>query len=185
MNTKRGSTLWSLIALVSIIVVFSFGISKASKVDTGNNTGTDSSLQSTKIEGQNIPDPTGYVNDKAGALSPSTVSINEAKLNKFSETGKGEIAVLVVSSLDGLTIEEYGIRVAEKWKVGKYGQNTGNILIISIGDRKVRIETGSGSKITDAQAAQIIQTSMISSLKRNDWDGAVNAGVDALITATN
>lgn len=171
-----------IIGILSVIV-----LSVSSSPSTGNTTGTDSSLQSTVIPGQDIPVPTGYVNDVAGVLRTDTVASNEKKLTDFAfaASGKGEIAVLVVESLNGLTIEEYGIRVGEAWKVGKYGQDNGNILIISTGDRKVRIETGSGSEITDGQAKQILTDSVVPLLKNNDWDGAVNNGVDALIKASN
>lgn len=185
---KKGFTLIEILVVVAIIAILAaiIGISAGSAGGSqGNTTGTDSSLQSTAIAGQVIPTPTGYVNDTAHVLSATTVSDNEKKLTAYSSQGGdvGEVAVLIVPSLDGLSIEEYGIRVGEAWKVGKYGKDNGNILIISTGDRKVRIETGSGSKITDGQAAQIIRDSIVPSLKKNDWDGGVNAGVDAIIKA--
>jgi uncharacterized protein len=182
-SLKRGFTVIEIlvvVAIVAILLAIIISSVNANSATTGNTTGTDSSLQSTTIPGQSIPTPTGYVNDEAGVLSAATVSANETKLTTFASSGSGEVAVLIVPSLNGLSIEEYGIRVGEAWKVGKYGQDNGNILIISTGDRKVRIETGSGSNITDAQAAQIISTALVPHLKNNDWDGAVTAGVDAI-----
>lgn len=186
-NFKRGFTSTGPLVVIAILafLVAIVAIAFSKNPSTGNNTGTDSSLQSTEIAGQKIPQPTGYVNDVAGVLSKTTISDNEKKLKAFSSQGgaAGEIAVLVVPSLNGLSIEEYGIRVAEAWHVGQFGIDNAEILIISTGDRKVRIETGSGSRITDSQAAQIISTSIVPSLKKNDWDGGVNNGVNAIIKA--
>lgn len=154
-------------------------------VVAGNKTGTDSSLQSTVIPGQDIPVPKQYVNDTAEILSYQTNVDTELKLEEFAKGTNGEIAVLTIKSLNGLSIEEYGIRVAEAWKVGKYGQDNGEIIIISTGDKKVRIETGSASKITDAEAAQILSDSMLPSLRKGDWNAAVIGGVDAIIKATS
>lgn len=167
----------SVIVVIIVIVAFS-------PAPNGNLTGTDSSLQSTQIQGQNIPDPTAYVNDTANILSASVKTSLEAKLTDYAKGNNGEIAVLTVPSLGGLSIEEYGIRVAEKWKVGKYGQDNGEIFIIAVGDRKVRIETGSASKITDGQAAQILLNAVVPHLHTNDWDGGITAGVDAIINST-
>lgn len=187
---SKGVSLLSIIAVgaVMLIAFVAIGVSSTGPaIATGNDTGTDSSLKSTEIPGQHIPAPTGYVNDTAGVLSPSTKLAVETKLANFAATGAGEIAVLVVPSLNGLTIEEYGIRVGEAWKVGKYGQDNGSILIISTGDRKVRIETGSGSKLTDAQTAGILSSAIVPHLKKNDWDGGVTDGVDTImhVMATN
>jgi uncharacterized protein len=185
---SRGFTIWG--AVWTVVFVFLAGwflvwVADSANQQSGNTTGTDSSLQSTPIQGQNIPVPTGYVNDTAGVLSAATISDTEKKLTTFASGTNGEIAVLIVSSLNGLSIEEYGIRVGEAWKVGKYGQDNGNILIISTGDRKVRIETGSLSKITDGQAAQILAESVVPSLKKGDWNGGVVNGVDAIIKASS
>lgn len=152
-----------------------------SGTQTGNNTGTDSSLQSTVIPGQVIPMPLGYVNDKAGVLTASTTEVLEKNMSDFAASGRGEVAVLIIKSLDGLSIEEYGIRVAEAWKVGKYEVNNGNILIISVEDRKVRLETGSNSGITDGEASRILANVIVPSLKRGDWNGAVGSGISAII----
>ena len=185
MKNQRSIGTGEMIAALLVVILIGIGIVmiSSSASSTGNTTGTDSSLQSTAIAGQDIPAPINYVTDTAGVLKSGTVTDLDVRLESLSNSGKGEAAVLVVPSLNGLSIEEYGIRVAEAWKVGKYGQDNGVILIISTGDRKVRIETGSGSSITDGQAAQIISDSIVPSLKKNDWDGGVTNGVDAIIKA--
>lgn len=186
---KKGFTIIELLVVIAIVGILSAIVLSAvssERIGTpGNTTGTNSSLQSTEVQGQNIPLPTDYVNDRVGVLNEATILATNEKLSVFSSSGKGEIAVLIVESLNGLSIEEYGIRVGEAWKVGKYGQDNGNILIISTGDRKVRIETGSGSSITDSQAAQILADSVVPFLKKGDWNGGVVSGVEAIIKAMN
>lgn len=138
------------------------------------------------IPGQDIPDISGYIVDQADLIDAQTEAELTPKLAAFSKSGYGEMAVLTVKSLNGLSIEEFGIRVAEKWKVGKNGRDDGVIIIISSGDRKVRIEVGRGViNITDAVAGRILDEVMVPKLKSGDWSGAVSAGVDALIKLTN
>lgn len=182
-SSNRGVTVLGILGVIAIVLILGVivMISLGTGTATGNDTGTDSSLTSTVIPGQSIPTPTGYVNDLSNVLSSTTLSDNEKKLTTFASAGSGEVAVLIVPSLGGLSIEEYGIRVGEAWKVGKYGQDNGNILIISTGDRKVRIETGSGSKISDGQAKKILSDVIVPKLKVNDWNGAVEDGVNEII----
>lgn len=140
---------------------------------------------SSTVPGQEIPVPTGYVNDNAGLIDEKTQAVLEDQLKQFADSGKGELAVLTVKTMNGLTIEEYAIRVAEKWKVGGRDTDNGVILIISTDERKVRIEVGRGAAITDAQAGKILDDVMVPKLKRADWAGAIYDGVDAIINLVN
>lgn len=129
----------------------------------------------------NIPEPTNYVVDSANIIDDAVeIQLNQ-KLKDFSN--KGEIAVLTVDTISPISIEEYGIAVGDKWKVGKAGLDNGAIIIIAAGDRKVRIETGRGSEslVTDAQAGYILDNDMVPLLKAGNWTGAVQKGVDSLI----
>lgn len=127
-----------------------------------------------------IPDPTNHVVDAADALSPAVEDQLNQVLSQFKEA---QIAVLVVDSTSPLPIENYGIEVAEAWKVGDEGTDNGAIIILAVKDRKVRIEVGYGleGQIPDAVAGRIIDESMIPFLKQSDWDAAITAGVQALI----
>lgn len=137
------------------------------------------------LEGQNIPEVIGFVNDHANLLNESTKSKLETTLKTFSESKKGELVILTVTTMNGLSIDEFGIRVGEKWKVGHAGIDNGIIMIISTGERKVKIEVGRGSEITDAQAGQILDTYMVPLLKQDKWAEAIIAGTEALITLIN
>lgn len=126
------------------------------------------------------PEPTNYVVDAAGAIPQEVEDALNADLKTFDD--KGQIAVAVVSTTAPLTIEQYGIGLAEKWKVGHEGKDDGVILILAVGDRQVRIEVGYGAEalITDAEAGRILDTAMIPYLKQNDWASAITAGVKAI-----
>ncbi len=128
-----------------------------------------------KTEQLAIPDATGYVNDYAEIISDET----QAKLEEDLKSFIPEIAVLTVKDMQGLTIEEYGIKVAEKWKVGDEDKDDGVILIIATGERKVRIEVGYGSeaKINDAKAGRILDENVVPHLKNGDWEGGILEGV--------
>lgn len=135
------------------------------------------------IAGQNIPDisASGYVSDGADVIDATTEASLVEKLKAFSAGNSGEMAVVTVKSLNGLSVEEFGIRVGEKWKVGKAGKDDGVIVIVSTGDKKVRIEVGRGASITDAQAGQVLDSVMVPKLHAGDYSGAIVDGVNALI----
>lgn len=166
-----------VLALVSLAVVH-WSNNGTNSVNTGP-------ANSTVLVGEEIPAVSGYVVDNAGIIDASAEESLITKLQKFDETDKGQIAVLTVKTLNGLSIEEFAIRVGEKWKVGDATVDNGVIVIIASDERKVRIEVGRGASITDAQAGQILDDAMVPKLKRADWAGAVNDGVDEIIKLLN
>lgn len=126
------------------------------------------------------PKATGYVVDTAGVLKSETMQTIETDLRKLDPTA--QVAVVTVKTIQPLTIEEYSIKLAEKWKPGYKGKDNGIIFIIVTEDRKVRIEVGRGLEgvINDAKAGQILDDSVVPFLKNNDWDGGVMSGVKAI-----
>lgn len=146
---------------------------------------TEGPADSTVIAGQNIPDAFGYVTDQAMIIDLGAEDALTAKLKAFDDSGKGQIAVVTTKTLNGLSVEEYAIRVAEKWKVGDKNVDNGVLVVVALDERKVRIEVGRGASITDGQAQNILNTNMIPKLKRADWSGAINDGVDEIIKLMN
>lgn len=125
-----------------------------------------------------IPAATGHVNDYAEIIGPEAEAALEADLKNFQP----EIAVLTVKDMGGLSIDEYSIKVAEAWKVGDADKDDGIILIVSTGDRKVRIEVGYGSeaKINDSKAGRILDESVVPNFKNSDWERGILEGVAAI-----
>jgi len=132
-----------------------------------------------------IPALSGRVNDYAGMLSPAAVQTLEQRLAELEQSDSTQVVVLTVPTIDGENIEQFGIRVAEAWRIGQKGLDNGAILLIAKQERKVRIEVGRGleGKLTDLMAGRIIRDVITPRFKAQDFDGGVLAGVEA-ITAT-
>lgn len=131
-----------------------------------------------------VPYLTGRVNDYAGILSPDVEGRLESRLEAVEETHGAQIVVLTVPTLDGEPIEDFGIRVAEAWKIGRGEVDDGVILVVASEDRRMRIEVGYGLEATipDAYARRILDNLITPRFRAGDFDGGVEAGVEALST---
>ena len=132
-----------------------------------------------------VPPLTGRVNDTAGMLSTGTRQQLESELAAFEKAESTQVVLLTVPSLEGEPIEQFGIKVAEAWRIGQQGTDNGAILILSKQDRKVRIEVGRGleGRLTDLVSGRIIRNEMSPRLKAGDIDGGVTAGLLAIMAA--
>ncbi len=130
-----------------------------------------------------VPALRGRVNDNAGVLTPEAAARIEEKLAGIERTDSTQIVVLTINSLEGEVLEEYSIRVAEAWKIGKKNLDNGVILLIAKEDRKIRIEVGRGleGKLTDLLSGRIIRNEITPRFRSGDYDGGVEAGIDAII----
>ena len=134
----------------------------------------------------NVPDLNNRrVNDYGDMLSSSTERQLEAVLEDLERTDSTQIVVLTIKSLEGDSLEDFSMRVAEKWKIGQKGKDNGAILIVSKNDRKIRIETGYGLEgtLTDLTSGRIIRNVITPYFKRGDFDGGISNGVQAMIQA--
>ncbi|MBA4371780.1 MAG: methanol dehydrogenase [Thermodesulfovibrio sp.] len=133
-----------------------------------------------------VPPLSGYVNDYGGMLSPQIKSQIESELSAFEKTDSTQIVILTIPSLEGAVLEEFAIKAGETWKIGQKGKDNGVIIVVSKGDRKIRIEVGRGleGKLTDLMAGRIIDLVVKPRFKRGDYDGGLHAGVAAVIDAT-
>jgi len=136
--------------------------------------------------GLDVPRLQGYVNDYAEMISPSTKSKIEEELKAFEGSDSTQIVIVTIPSLDGESIEEFGIKAAETWKIGQQGKDNGVLFIVSKQERKIRIEVGRGleGKLTDLMAGRIIDQVIKPRFKEGDFDGGFIAGISALVSAT-
>jgi uncharacterized protein len=130
-----------------------------------------------------VPKLQDRVNDLAGVLTPDQIAGLDSKLQSFENTDSTQVAVLIIPSLEGDSLEDYSIRVAEAWKIGKRGRDNGAILLVSIKDRAVRIEVGYGleGKLTDLRSGQIIRNEIIPRFRQGDYYAGIDAGITAII----
>lgn len=130
-----------------------------------------------------VPPLKARVTDNARLFSPQQAEALEQKLATFESRKGSQIAVLTVSTTQPEAIEQYGIRVAEAWKLGRKGVDDGALLLIAKEDRKLRIEVGHGLEgaLTDATAKRIIEEFIVPQFKQGNFNDGINAGVDRMI----
>lgn len=121
--------------------------------------------------------------DRGNFLSSKEVSLLDSLIRQISQQGGPQIGILTVKEMQGYPIEEYAIRVAEKWKLGSESKDNGLLILLAKKEREVRIEVGQGLEgdITDAQAAHWIRNQVTPLFKQGRFFEGI--GVILLNTA--
>lgn len=134
-----------------------------------------------------IPPLRDRVTDLTQTLSPQETQALIAKLAAWEEKTGNQLVVLIVPTTQPESIEAYGIRVADAWKIGRKGHDNGAMLIVAKNDRKLRIEVGYGFEgtLTDAASRRIISDVIAPFFRQNQFDKGVEAGVDAIIATVD
>jgi uncharacterized protein len=132
--------------------------------------------------GKDVPYLAGHVNDTAGLLPQGDKDRLEGKLVELEKATGAQVAVLTVPSLDGEVLEEYALRVAETWKLGRKDVDDGVLFLIARDDRKMRLEVGYGlePRLTDALTKRILDNLVRPHFKSGNFAGGIEAGVDAI-----
>ncbi len=126
---------------------------------------------------------TAQVVDTTGTLNPQQQAALIQKLQAFEAAKGSQIAVLLVQTTQAETIEQYALRVAESWKIGRKNVDDGAILVVALQDRALRIEVGYGLEgaLTDITSKRIIEEIIVPRFRVGDFAGGVAAGVDQMI----
>ncbi len=130
-----------------------------------------------------VPPLTGRVVDQTGTLSSDDIARLTQTL-KDLETRKGsQVTVLIVPTTEPETIEQYSIRVADAWKIGRKKIDDGAVLVVAKADRRLRIEVGYGLEgaLNDVTAKRIIDEIITPRFRSGDFAGGISAGVDRII----
>lgn len=127
--------------------------------------------------------PISRVVDLTHTLTAQQITHLSEVLRQF-ETQKGaQIAVLIVNSTDPETIDQYGLRVAESWKLGRKKIDDGALLVVAMKDRAMRIEVGYGLEgaLNDAICKRIISEVITPYFKQGQFFEGINQGVNQMI----
>jgi len=129
-----------------------------------------------------VPKLKGHVNDYGNVLSSSEENRLENYLSNFEATSTVQIALLTIKSLQGENLEDYSMRVADAWKLGNKEKDNGVLLLISMQDKKLRLEVGYGleSSLTDAKSGYIIRNFIVPGFKTGSYFNGIAAGMDAV-----
>ncbi|MDA9528663.1 TPM domain-containing protein [Bradyrhizobium sp. CCBAU 25338] len=130
-----------------------------------------------------VPQLTGRVVDQTGTLSSGDIAALSQKLLDFENRKGSQIAVLIVPTTQPETIEQFSIRVAEAWKIGRKKVDDGAILVVAKSDRHLRIEVGYGLEgaLTDVTSRRIIDEVITPKFRTGDFAGGISDGVDRMI----
>ena len=130
-----------------------------------------------------VPPLTGRVVDQTGTLSSSDIASLDQTLRAFEARKGSQIAVLIVPTTQPETLEQFSIRVAEAWKIGRKKIDDGAILVVAKDDRKLRIEVGYGLEgaLTDVTTKRIIDEVITPKFRSGDFAGGISDGADRII----
>jgi uncharacterized protein len=132
------------------------------------------------------PPPAAYFNDYAGLVSAADAQRLDTKLRRFAEETSTQVVVAVFKSLPSPSLEDFTVRAAQEWRVGRKDWDNGAILFVFVDDRKMRIETGYGLEgaLPDQLAARILDLEVRPRFRAGDWAGGLEAGIDGILAAT-
>ena len=130
-----------------------------------------------------VPPLTARVTDQTGTLTREQQAGLERMLQEFEARKGTQIAVLMVATTKPEPIEQYALRVAEQWKIGRKKVDDGAILVVAKDDRALRIEVGYGLEgvLNDATASRIIREVIVPRFREGDFSGGINAGLDRMM----
>jgi uncharacterized protein len=115
-------------------------------------------------------------------LSPAERDRLEQKLAQREKTSSNQVVVAIFRSLEGESLEDFSIRLAQAWRIGQKGLDNGAILLVFLDDRKMRIEVGYGLEptLTDALASSIIRDDIAPRFREGRIADGIGAGLDAI-----
>jgi uncharacterized protein len=136
---------------------------------------------------QEIPEPPKmWISDYADLLTSQEEDALNSRLKSFEDSTSNQIIVAVFQNGQGYPVEEFTIRLAEKWLVGQSKRDNGIVLAVYLDERKVRIEVGYGLEdvVPDAIAFQIAQNIIPPYFRKGQYYLGIDAGIQALMAAT-
>ena len=184
-NKKSFTSLTIFTVLLSILLILPIAscITSCSSKEAAISINADSYKSQITNSGEvSFPNYNGFVNDYTNTLGKDWENKTEQLVSNVEKETGCEIAVAVIEDLQGLTIEEYAVKLFKKWGVGKEDQDNGVLLLVAMNERKLRIEVGYGLEgaITDLEAKEIIDNVIVPRFKENNYKSGIYNGVVAI-----
>jgi len=134
-----------------------------------------------------VPPLTHRVTDLTSTLDAQQTQTLESRLASFEAQKGVQLAVLIVPTTQPETIEQFGIRIVEAWKLGRKGVDDGALLLVAKDDRTLRIEVGYGLEgvLNDATANRIIDEVIVPRFKRGEFYAGIETGLAAMMQVVN
>ena len=131
------------------------------------------------------PVPTSWFNDYAGLVSAEDAGRLDQKLRQLDQETSTQVVIAVFPELPSPSLEDFTIRTAESWRVGRADLDNGAILFLFVEDRQMRIEVGYGLEgaLPDALARRILDEQVVPRFRKGDWAGGLEAGIDGIVAA--
>ncbi|NLR65547.1 TPM domain-containing protein [Chitinophaga varians] len=140
------------------------------------------------VKAQNIPprpNPPTLVNDFAGILLKDEDERLEQKLVAYDDSTSTQIAIVTLKSVGDYDVSQVALKILRDWGIGRKGKNNGILILVSMEDRKIRIETGYGMEgaVPDAVANEIIAQIIKPAFREGQYYQGLDKAVDAIIKA--
>lgn len=131
-----------------------------------------------------VPPLRARVTDITGTLSATEQATLEQRLADFERDKGAQLVLLMVPSTAPETIEQYGLRVAEAWRIGRAKVDDGAILLVAKDDRTLRIEVGYGLEgvLTDATSKRIISETIVPRFRQGEFYAGISDGLSRMMT---
>jgi uncharacterized protein len=128
------------------------------------------------------PPPDHRINDYEGILTPAERDRLEQKLIQRERGASNQVVVAIFRSLEGESLEDFSIRLAQAWRIGQKGLDNGIIFLVFVNDRKMRIEVGYGleANLTDAISSSILRDVVAPRFREGRIADGIGAGLDAI-----
>jgi uncharacterized protein len=133
-----------------------------------------------------VPTLQQRVTDFTNSLNFNEWRTLESRLKQFEDSTSTQVAILMINSLEGASLEDFSMKVFEKNKIGQKGKDNGILILVAKSDHRVRIEVGYGleSVLTDAATSQIEEREIKPYFKADNFYGGLSAGVQAIMAAS-
>jgi uncharacterized protein len=183
-----------VILVTAALAFVDLGVASGANVSGAGVPGTDATnteTSSTAVSGGDVSrsaatlPPPAVCSDDQDVLGSATCARITELLAVDEQRSSDEIAVLVIGSTRGQSIESYATRVFNSWGIGKQGVDNGVLVVVAFDDRAMRIEVGEGleGRLPDGQAREIVGGTMLPAFKAGEYRHGVLAGIDAVRVA--